>query len=153
HEALILKTREFYDGAVPSGNSEAFLDLLRLSEYTGAPAFQEAAKKMESTISPLVRTSPESHPLLLSGVAFLLSGAKEIVIAGPADDPLTRKMVGECHRSYLPAKILLWVRSNEESEKLAKLVPLVEGKGPLGGKPAAFICRGGVCKLPAKDLE
>jgi hypothetical protein len=152
HEALIIKTREFYDGAVPSGNSVAFLDLLRLGEYTGDKAFIEAARRMEKTISLLLSTSPESHPLLLSGASFLLNGAKEIVIAGPAGDPVTLGMVRECHRAFLPEKILLRVGSAAESARLSKAVPLLEGKGPIAGKPAAFVCRQGVCKLPARDL-
>ncbi len=152
HEALIIPTVEFYDGAVPSGNSIAFLCLLRLAEITGDDTFRKAAARMEKTASALLEPSPEGHPLLLCGAAFLLAGAREIVIAGPASDPLTEAFTAEAHRRFLPAKVLLRVESAEGAARLAKLVPLLEGKLPLGGKPAAFVCRGGVCKLPARDL-
>jgi uncharacterized protein YyaL (SSP411 family) len=153
HEALPVREKEFYDGAVPSGNSVAFLDLLRLAEITQDSLFRKAAESMEGLAATLLERSLESHPYLLTGAWFRLAGPKEVIIAGAPDDPLTRAMKDASHRTFAPAKVVAWAPSAEDAARLAKLVPLMEGKGPIGNKPAGFVCRNGVCALPARDIE
>jgi uncharacterized protein YyaL (SSP411 family) len=153
HEALPVREKEFYDGAVPSGNSVAFLGLLRLAEITQDPAFRKAADSMEDVAAAVIGRSSESHPYLLCGAWFRLAGPKEVIIAGAPDDPFTRAMKEGTHRLFAPAKVVAWAASAEDAAKLAKLVPLIEGKGPIEGKPAGFVCRNGVCALPARDIE
>ncbi|HVR73819.1 MAG TPA: thioredoxin domain-containing protein [Planctomycetota bacterium] len=156
HEALITKTRDFEDGAIPSGNSMAFRVLLRLAWFTGDEGFEAASRRMEAVAGSLLeaqRGGHWEHPHLLTSAINVIDGAREIVIAGPPGDPLVVSLVAEVHRRYLPARVLLRTEPGALAEKLVRLAPVVEGKGPIGGKPAAFVCRGGVCKLPAKDLE
>ena len=153
HEALFLKTKNFYDGATPSGNSMAFRNLLRLHEFTGDKKIKTVLTQMQRVVSGQVAASLTGHSLVLCAMSYVFNETKEIVIAGPANDPLTQAMVKECHRRFLPAKVLLQTDSGKTAAKLSKLVPLLEGKSPLGGKPTGFVCRQGACKLPAKDLE
>jgi hypothetical protein len=152
HEGLVVRSKEFYDGAVPSGNSIAFLDLLRLAELTEAGDFRKQAGEMERVWAGFLADAPGSHPAALRAALARLEGALEIVVIGPRDDSVTRALVEEAQRRFLPAKILLHAGSAEEAQALAKMVPLLEGKTALGGKPTAYVCRGGVCKLPARDL-
>jgi hypothetical protein len=153
HETLIAPTREFYDGAVPSGNSVAFAFLLRLAALTGDAATVGVTRELEKALAPLLERSPEHHPKLLCAAAFLLAAPREVVIAGDPADPVTRSLLRAVRRRFLPALVITAVASHDAAEKLKALVPLVEGKGPIGGKPAAFVCRGGACKLPARDVE
>jgi len=152
HEALILAPREFYDGATPSGNSVAFRALARLSTLTLDEAFQKPLARMETIASGLLSASPGNYPFLLTGAAFLTSGPREIVIAGAEGDAVAESLVREAHERLLPARVLVRVRSDEEEKRLSKLTPLAEGRAPREGKAAAYVCRGGVCKLPAADV-
>jgi uncharacterized protein YyaL (SSP411 family) len=97
--------------------------------------------------------SPEAYPRLLSAAHFRLAGPKEIVIAGAAGHAATEAFRREVYTRFLPAKVILGVDASGAPEALVKLVPLLEGKQALGGSPTAFVCRGGVCKLPARDVE
>jgi uncharacterized protein YyaL (SSP411 family) len=153
HEALIVRGKEFYDGAVPSGNSVALLDLLRLAEFTQDAAFRDAAQSLERAAAAVLARSPGSYPRLLCGVHYRLHGPREIVIAGAAGDPVAQAFRREVHARFLPSRILVSVRSAEEAKKLAPLVPLAEGKEPSEGKATAFVCRKMVCRLPSRDLE
>jgi uncharacterized protein YyaL (SSP411 family) len=153
HETLFVQTKDFYDGAVPSGNSMAYRNLLRLQEFTGDRVFKSALARMDKIASAKMDGSARGSALLLCGLSDSLAGIKEIVIVGAANDPLTQAMVKESHRRSLPAKILLQTDSAETAAKLSTLVPLLKGKSPLDGKPTAFVCRDRVCKLPAQDLE
>ena len=156
NEALFTPTKEFYDGAVPSGNSVAFLVVQRLEELTGDEKFRKVADRMARTAAGLFSQENEStasRPLLLCGAIFSLVGAKEIVICGTSADPLVQRMLEEAQRRFLPARVLVRVESADEAERLSKIIPLAGGKGPLEGKPVAFVCNRGVCKLPSRDLE
>jgi uncharacterized protein YyaL (SSP411 family) len=153
HEALIVRSKEFYDGAVPSGNAVAFLNLLRLEAYTGEKTFAERSAEIGKTVAALLDEAPTAYPLALCGAFFRLEGAREIAIVGPPAAEATRAMVEAVHRRFLPAKILLRVESQGVADELSRLVPLLEGKLAIDGKPTAYVCRDRVCKLPARDLE
>ncbi len=153
HEKLILRRKEFYDGAIPSGNSFALLDMLRLQEFTGDKAFDEPVKVFKQLAAGLLEKFPHMHPQLSCAVEFALFNPLEIVVCGSADDPLTRSMLKEIRSRFLPAKVVVYSPSAEAAKLLSPLVPLMEGKMPIGGKPTTFVCRNRVCKLPARDLE
>ena len=153
HEKLILRRKEFYDGAIPSGNSFALLDMLRLQEFTGDKAFDEPVKVFKQLAAGLLEKFPHMHPQLSCAVEFALFNPLEIVVCGSADDPLTRSMLKEIRSRFLPAKVVVYSPSAETAKLLSPLVPLMEGKMPIGGKPTTFVCRNRVCKLPARDLE
>ena len=153
HEKLILRRKEFYDGAIPSGNSFALLDMLRLQEFTGDKAFDEPVRIFKQLAAGLVEKFPHMHPQLSCALEFALFDPLEIVVCGPPDDPMTRSMLKEIRGRFLPAKVVVYSASAEAAKSLSSLVPLMEAKMPIGGKPTTFVCRNRVCKLPARDLE
>ena len=152
HEKLILRRKEFYDGALPSGNSVALLDLLRLQEFTGDKVFEEPVKVFKKLAAGLVEKFPHMHPQLSCAIEYVLFDPLEIVVCGPAEDPVTRAMLKEIRGRFLPAKVVVHVSTAEAATALSSLVPLAEAKIPIGGKPTAFVCRNRVCKLPARNL-
>jgi uncharacterized protein YyaL (SSP411 family) len=151
HPALILRKKEFYDGALPSGNAVAYLDLLRLSELTEEPEFRAKAAALEGLWPSLLAEGPTEHPKLLLALAYRLAPPRQIALAGAAGDPRLKEMVREVQRRYLPAKVLALLEPGSAAEARA-LLPFLAGKEPLEGKPTGYVCRGGTCKLPAKDL-
>ena len=152
HEKLIIRSKEYYDGAVPSGNSVAFLNLLRLSTLTGDPVLQERAKALESIAAALLKKSTMAHPLLLCGAADRLREPRVVFVVGPPGDPVTSAFLKELHRGYFPATALLFSASDEKAARLALMVPLVKDKTALDGKPTAYVFRGGGWKEPARDV-
>ncbi len=152
HEKLILRRKEFYDGALPSGNSVALLDLLRLQEFTGDKVFEEPVKIFKKLAAGLVEKFPHMHPQLSCAIEYVLFDPLEIVVCGPAEDPVTRAMLKEIRGRFLPAKVVVHASTAEAATALSSLVPLTEAKIPIGGKPTAFVCRNRVCRLPARNL-
>jgi hypothetical protein len=153
HEALIVRRKEFYDGAVPSGNSVAFADLLRLEELTQDKGLAAPIESMKKVAAGLIGASSRSHPQLLCAVEYLLAPPIEVVVVGRRDDPDAQAMVRELQRGFYPAKVLVWVEGDEAAKELSTLVPLLEAKTALGGKATAYVCRRGTCKLPAQSIE
>ncbi len=71
-EETEFRRKEIYDGALPSGNSVAFFNLLRLSRLSGNSSYEEMAIKMGKAFSAEVRESPTAHTFLLLGLDFAL---------------------------------------------------------------------------------
>ena len=77
---------------------------------------------------------------------------RQIALVGDARDPAVAAFVHEVHRRYLPGTVLARVAPGDV-QSAKKLMSFLEAKVALGGKATAYVCRGGTCKLPAKDLE
>jgi uncharacterized protein YyaL (SSP411 family) len=149
---LILRRKDFYDGALPSGNSVAFLDLLRLKEFTQDKFFDASIERFTKIAGGLLKSFPHMHPQLACAAEFLLSEPLEIVIVGAPDDPVTKAMLEDVRGRFLPGKIVLHAASGESADAIKSLVPLMESKLAMGGKATAFVCRQQICQLPSRDL-
>ncbi len=151
-EDLILRKKDGHDGALPSGNAVAVLDLLRLSRMTGDSKLEEIASKAFEAFAAQARGVPAAHLHLLSALDFALGPASEVVIAGPADSPETRKMLKALRSKFLPRSVVLLRPEGEEAEiigiaEFAKEMEMVDGKA------TAYVCSGSVCQRPTTDPE
>jgi uncharacterized protein YyaL (SSP411 family) len=152
NEPLISRSRDLYDGAVPSGNSVAALDLLRLSRMTGKVDWERKADQLLQSFSGPVAQYPMAYTQFLIAVNFMLGPTQEIVIAGDPSLEESRKMIAFVHRSFLPNKVLLLKPEGEAGQKLSTLSPFVEEMRPLKKKPTVYLCENYTCKAPLTDL-
>ncbi len=151
-EDLILRKKDGHDGALPSGNAVAVLDLLRLARMTGDSKLEEIASKAFEAFAAQARGVPQAHLHLLSALDFALGPASEVVIAGPADSPETQKMLKALRSKFLPRSVVLLRPEGEEAEiigiaEFAKEMEMVDGKA------TARVCSGCVCQRPTTDPE
>ncbi len=147
-ERLIVRQKDFFDNATPSGNSVAAELLLRLSALTEREDFARKAV----TVFRLVRDAAERYPSafgrLLSALDFHLSTPKEIVIVGEGDDSATRSLAREVWSRYLPNKVVAQTRGDAGD---AEIVPLLRGRTLIGGRPTAYVCENYACRRPVND--
>jgi uncharacterized protein YyaL (SSP411 family) len=142
---LILRIKEDYDGAEPSGNSVAVLALLKLAAITDRAEFKQAAEKTLRLLGERLQQFPQVVPNLLFGLDFWLEEPKRVVIAGDAKAPQTRDLLRAAHAVYQPVKVVL---SNVGPvEPFAKTLPLHEGKS------TAYLCTGKACQPPTHEVE
>ena len=152
-ETLLLRPKELYDGAIPSGNSVAALDLLRLSRITMEKSFEERARQLFDGFSAQIVQTPMHFPQLLIALDFALGPSQEIVIAGEKENQKTQAMVRFLYGRFLPNKVLILHPSGKEGKRIESLVPFVASQGPIDGEPTAYVCENYVCRLPTKDLK
>ncbi|MBI4352503.1 MAG: thioredoxin domain-containing protein [Candidatus Omnitrophica bacterium] len=152
-ERLIARPKEVYDGAVPSGNSAAALDLLRLYHLTGDRKFLEHAQKIFLTFSEEIASQPNAYPQMLIALDFAFGPVKEIVIAGEEKDPQVLAMVREAHAHFLPNKILLRHRSGEAGKGIETFAPFVKECTAVDGKATAYVCQNYTCGLPVREAK
>jgi hypothetical protein len=138
---LILRVKEDYDGAEPSGNSVAALALLRLAAITGRAEFRDAAEKTLRLFAPQLESLPQAVPHLLLALEFYLTEPRHAVIAG-GPGPESAALLRAVHSVYQPGKVVLG--NAGAVEPLAKTLP---AQGPA----MVFLCSGSACQPPTND--
>ncbi len=154
--SIVLRMREDYDGAEPSPNSVAALNLLRLGQMTDSEsgrAWREKADKLFAASSHRLESMPEAVPLLVAALDFSLSKHRQIIIAGQPDAPDTRALLRLVHERFIPNKILMVVDGGARQQQLARWLPFLEGMARQNGRATAFICENYTCKLPTADPQ
>ena len=152
-ESLLVRKKEIYDGAVPSGNSVAMLNLLRLGRMTANSDFEEKAAEIGRAFSRSVKQSPAAHCQLMIGLEFAIGPCYEVVIAGKSQAEDTRTMVRALRTHFLPNKVLLLNPTDRESTEIAKLAEFAKNQSSIGGKATAYVCLNGSCKSPTTDIN
>ncbi|MDY6839321.1 MAG: thioredoxin domain-containing protein [Thermodesulfobacteriota bacterium] len=153
NEALITRSKEVYDGALPSGNSVAALNFLRLGRMTGNVVLEQRAEQLFRTFSRQVADQPMAYTHLLMALDFAAGPSREIVVAGDPDLKATREMVALIHKGFLPNKVLLLRPQGAQSKRLASVSPFVKDMVPIDDNPTVYICEQYTCQAPIKDLH
>ena len=152
-EKLLARRKELYDGAVPSGNSAALLNLLRLARITADPALEGYAEKLVNAFAGTVAQAPSAFTQFLAGLDFALGPSCEIVLSGdPASEDLRRLAVA-LRTSYLPNKVVILRPSGEPRPGIAALAPYTEHLTGIEGRAVAYVCRQYRCERPTSDPE
>jgi uncharacterized protein YyaL (SSP411 family) len=150
---LVLRMKDDYDGAEPSGNSIAALNLLRLAQITGRSDFQQAAQSTLNAFAGRMAQSPETVPQMLVAHLFAQSTPKQIVVAGDRSSEDTQAMVRHAGRRFLPNRVILLIDGDDSRAKLAAYIPALQRMSPMDGKAAVYVCENYTCQLPVTDVE
>ncbi len=149
--SILVRMKEQYDGAEPTGNSIAVMNLLRLSQITDNQDWSKKAREALALFSPLLDKQPSTMPQMVATLDFSLSKPKQIVIAGRKDDPETQAILNDVFDRYLPNKIILFADGGEQQKVLSTYLPFVATMSMVRGKATAYICEDYVCQLPTSD--
>jgi uncharacterized protein YyaL (SSP411 family) len=152
-EDLLVRKKDAYDGAIPSGNSVAMLNLLRLARITAESDLESKAAQIGQAFSGDVLSAPPGFTLMISSVDFAVGPSYEIVIVGDPATADTQTMIESINDRFIPNKVSLLVPPDERAEKLVKLAPFVKDYTALNGKATAYICSNHVCKNPTTDIQ
>jgi len=151
-ESLFVRKKEIYDGAIPSGNAVAMLNLLRLGRMTATSGLEEKAARIGSAFSGSVNQSPSAHTQLMVALDFGIGPCYEVVIAGNAQAEDTKAMVKALRTRFLPNKVVLLNPDERESPEIAKLAEFTRNQSSIEGKATAYVCLNYNCKLPTTDI-
>lgn len=152
-EDLIVRKKEIYDGATPSGNSVAALNLLRLGRIAAAPDLEEKADRIGRAFSGSVKQFPSAYTQLMMAVEFGLGPSREVVIAGNPDAADTRIMLKQLRRPFLPHMVVLFRPTDHERPEITRIAAYTDGQTSIDGKATAYVCRDYNCELPTTDTD
>jgi hypothetical protein len=146
--SLILRMKEDYDGAEPSGNAMAGLLLARLSAITGRDDLRGSLDRLFEAFATRMKAAPVGVPQMIVAWMFARSPARQVVIAGDTAAADTRALLAEIRRRFLPNRVLLLV-----ADGARRLAPAIAGMRPVGGRAAAYVCENYTCQLPVTEVE
>ena len=149
-ETLLARERPGRDGAVPSGNSVAALNLLRLAAFSGKERFRKQALEILSAQHARLETAPLSVSELLLALDFALDTPKEILVV-KGDEDGSEALLARLREAHVPNSVVSVVTEGPELEAQTPLVPLLQHKKARDGKTTAYVCENRVCKLPTSD--
>ena len=141
HEELIVRRKELEDNPIPSGGASAAFGLLRLARLTGDARYGDAALGQIRLIHTLLPRHPPAFGHLLQAIDFLLADVREVALVGDDRGALEAVVRGE----FRPHLVL----AGGEADG----VPLLEGREPVDGRAAAYVCEHFVCRRPVTDPE
>ncbi len=140
---LILRVKEDYDGAEPSGNSVAIMGLLKLGKITDRRGFTQAAEKSLRFFANRLQQVPQAVPYMLQALDFSMDEPRRAEVVGDPAKAQTRALLRAVHSIYQPNKVVLG--NAGAVEPFAKTLPAKEG-------PMVYLCTGTACQPATKDL-
>jgi len=149
-EKLLVRPRELYDGAIPSGNSVALSNLLRLARITADTGLEEKASELTKAFGAQVARSPIAFTQFLVGLDFAVGPSYEIVVVGEPGKADTEAMLRALRSKYVPSKVVL-LRQPGDAPPIAALAPFTKPMTLRDGKATAYVCRGYACERPTTD--
>ncbi len=150
-EELLVRHKEIYDGAVPSGNSVSILNLLRLNRITGNQNYEILASKTADAFSKSIITSPSAFTQALCALDLVFGPSYEIVIAGDTESFGTKEMLKIIRKNYLPNKVVLLKEPG--NEKIGKISPFTLEQDQVNNKTAAYVCQNFSCNFPVTEID
>jgi uncharacterized protein YyaL (SSP411 family) len=151
HENLIVRSKDYFDNATPSGNSVAAEVLLRLATITDSQDYRNRAITIMRLIAEPVRRYPSGFGRALCALDFYLGTPKEIVVLGDNESTDTHALLREVWRPYLPNKVI--VHANQADDRSVAAIPLLRGRTLLNEKPTAYVCEHFTCSQPVTEPE
>ena len=146
HEELVVRNKDFYDNATPSGNSVAADVLLRLAKLLGDEKYERFSVTVLRLAATQLRRHPQGFGRALSALEFHLAATKEIVVIGPKGNDLERDVLGR----YLPNAVVVL---SSDAKADATTIPLLKDRGMVVEKATAYVCEDFVCQRPVTTVD
>jgi uncharacterized protein YyaL (SSP411 family) len=150
-DALLAREKPSRDGVIPSGNSVAALNLLRLAELTGEHQYNDTAIPIFSAFSDLMDSQPTAISEMLLALDFYLSKRVEIVLITPPDGKGLDVMLAPVRDTFFPNRVLVVAAENEQLESHAEINPLLRDRIARDGQTTVYLCQNFVCGFPTAD--
>jgi len=152
-EDLIVRKKEIYDGAVPSGNAVAMLNLLRLGRFTGQSLLEERAMKIGRAFSEAVEQFPSGYTQFLVALDFVIGPSYEVVVVGHSEAEDTKEMLKALSTRFIPNKVTLFRPTEIESPSIDQLAEYIKHQVSLDGKATAYVCVNFACNQPTTEVD
>jgi len=151
-EKLMIRAKDSYDGAIPSGNSVAALNLFRLGKITGNTKWTDLGYTTLKAFTDKAKQSPTGFAHMLTAFMFDFKNPKEVVLVGDSNDPETQKIISAIRKNYSPNKVILF-KDVSNPDALLQVAPWTQDHVMINGSPTFYVCENFACKQPTTSLD
>jgi len=153
-EKLLVRSKVIYDGAIPSGNSVAVFNLLRLGHMTAKADYLTKAERIIKSFSAEIAQHPAGHCQLLVALEFALNPNYEVVIVGKPQRKDTMSMLAALRKPFLPEKVVLYRPLDQHAAAdITAIAPFTLPMAAKNGRATAYVCREFACQLPTTSID
>ncbi|MBK9405522.1 MAG: hypothetical protein IPN57_13540 [Ignavibacteria bacterium] len=145
---IILKTKDTYDGAEPSGNSIQIMNLLRLGFITDNKDLIEKAGSSLKLFAYDLKRLPFSSPQMLCAMSLFLNSPKEIIFSGNLESEKLKELINSVYDTYIPNRVLLY--ASDALKNISKFISNIVSESK---KDEVYVCEDYKCNLPVDDLD
>ncbi len=150
-EQLIVRTKEYYDGAIPSGNSVFAQNLLRISRITADSKYENLADKLFTSASSILSKNPQAFTQFLSAFDFANGPSYEVIVAGDFENLAVRNILSGLSGRFIPNKTVILAQGKNHPQSLN--YNYLDSYTMINKQPAIYICKNFVCSLPTTDIN
>jgi uncharacterized protein YyaL (SSP411 family) len=152
-EKLLIRPKEIYDGALPSGNSVAMLNLIRLGRISGRYDLEEKAIQIGRAFSGIIAQSPSAHTQLMMAVDYAAGPSYEITLVGHPGRADTSAMVQALRKTFTPNKVVVFRPIAEDTPDITRIAEFTKTHVSIDDKATAYVCRNHACTEPTTDIN
>ncbi|MCG6918508.1 MAG: thioredoxin domain-containing protein [Deltaproteobacteria bacterium] len=153
NEVLIKQSKEIYDGAIPSSNSVAMLNLVRLSQITAEVNLEKKAERVAGSFAKRIKAYPSAYTQFLAALDFIIGPSREIVVVEGQNGRSSRPLVETIHREFVPNKVVLMRKPDESGDRIATIAPFTKDLRAHGDRPTVHLCEKQSCQETITELE
>ncbi len=147
-KTLVVRTKEIYDGAIPSGNSVMFNNLLRISRITSDHIYEEYAQKLLEAFSDNINRAPSGSTFLLGSFDFMFGNSYEIIIVNKERNKELEALLSELNKHYIPNKVIIL-----KTDTMNLPFEYLNNYSTDSDLPLIYVCRNFHCELPTNDIK
>jgi hypothetical protein len=148
--SVLVRLKEQYDGAEPTGNAVIAMTMIRLGHLTGDHTWLQRAERVLAAFAGMMAKQPVVMPHMVSAADALLHPPVHVVVAGRRGAPDTERLLGTARRGFVPGRCVLLLEEEERARR-ASVAAFQAGMHEVGGRAAAYVCRDLTCGLPLTD--
>ena len=152
-EPLLIRQKLISDLSVPSGNSIATMNNLRIGRVTADPRMEERVAAIGRAFSDQITQTPVSTTFMATAYLQARGPSLEVVVVGDPENEKTVEMLSALRKSYFPQMAKAFIPSNKKSTELLKLVPYAKELRPFENETTAFICIDFICRNPTTSIR
>lgn len=152
-ESLIIRQKEVYDGAIPSGNSVMLTNLKKLYRLTGDGGYEQEATIVSRAFSHIVKNSPSAFAYFMCGIEMMQDNGIEIVIAANSANPNLKRYMRELISTYNPNKVILYKDTSIANNPICNIALFTTDMNDIEGEPIFYLCHNSECELPTASID
>ncbi|MCZ7603014.1 MAG: thioredoxin domain-containing protein [Melioribacteraceae bacterium] len=150
-ENLLVRSKEIYDGAIPSGNSVMMNNLIKLGRITSEDKFEKTADLLRKSYAENITKAPQAFSYFLCGLSFAKESSYEIILSAKKIDDL-KPFVNGLNDNFIPNKVTIVV-TEDNIDKVKELAQFTKNYDFNFDKQMAYVCRNFACELPVDTVE
>ena len=152
-ENLLVRKKEIYDGAIPSGNSVSMLNFLKIGRILGDVELEAKVSQINKVFSTIIEQSLFAYAMFLTALEYIYGSSFEVVIVGKRNAKDTKKMLKSINSYFIPHKVLLFVPLGHKSPEIHSITDFAQYKESIEDKATAHVCINRFCKFPTNEIE